>query len=351
VITLAACAGPLGGSSSDGQASAPSLRELIGQRLMVRFSGTRPSASLVRRFERGELGGVIVFPENVRSRAGMRSLVGVLTRACARGGHPPPLVAIDQEGGEVKRLPGPPDRSPRALGRIGSAAVAEREGARTGSYLRSFGINVDLAPVVDVPARDDSFIRSRSFSSSPAVVSRLGSAFARGLQGKDVAATAKHFPGLGYASANTDFASVEVRATRDQLAPGLAPFRALDRAGARLVMVGSAIYPAYDRGTLAVFSRPIVTTLLRGQIGFDGVVITDDLQARAVASRLSPARAALAAASADADLLLFARTPSAGIARDVLAALERAVRRGRLGRGQLERSYGRIAALKQDLAR
>lgn len=324
------------------------LRRLVGQKVMGRMTGTEPSAALLRRIRRGEVGGIVIFPNNVGSPSGLRSALERLRDAARAGGSAGFLVAVDQEGGPVKRLPGgPPDRSPREIAATGRESVAEDEGAATGDYLSGLGINVDLAPVMDVPTAPGSFIRARSFGSDPETVARLATAFARGLSASGVAATAKHFPGLGAATANTDTAQSTVPGSRAELRPHLEPFRTAVDAGVGLVMMSTAVYPGYDPGTPAAFSRTIVGTELRDRLGFDGVVITDDLETPAVAAQTTPAEAAVTCAAAGVDVVLFAKTESASVAG--FDRLLVAARSGRLDRGELERSYERIQRLQASL--
>src|SRR5439155_21151783 len=239
----------------------PELARLVGQTLMTGFAGKQPSAALLGRIRRGEVGGVILFRGNLPSKAAARSLVRHLQAAAAAGGNPPLLVAVDQEGGPVRRLPaGPPDDAPA---KMTSAAQAGAEGAAAGKFLSGVGINVDLAPVLDTPSSADNFLGTRAFGRDPRRNARLGSAFVRALQQQGVAATAKHFPGLGTAGANTDSKHVWITTPKAALDARLAPFAAAVKAGVDLVMMSNAGYRAYDpSGRPAVLSRLIVTGLL-----------------------------------------------------------------------------------------
>jgi beta-N-acetylhexosaminidase len=294
-------------------------RQLAGQRVVTGFAGTSAPQPLLERIQRGELGGVIVFGENIRSRPQLRSLTRSLQRA-RPDGAPPLIVAIDQEGGQVKRLSGAPTLSPPQLGARNDPALAHRQGVATAKNLRSVGVNVDLAPVLDV-ARPGSIMRrqGRSFSGSAARVKRIGGAFARGLGAGGLAPTGKHFPGLGAATKNQDFEFNRIELSLDQL-------RKIDErpypgAGLPLVMLSSAIYPALS-GKPAVFAKQVVTDELRGRVGFEGVTISDALDAPAMARFGSRRRRAQLATRAGVDLLLFSRagtgTADAASARRVL---------------------------------
>jgi beta-N-acetylhexosaminidase len=255
------------------------------------------------------------------------------------------VVTIDQEGGEVKRLPSlPPDRSPEELAEAGVEA-ARAEGKATAAALERIGVVADLAPVVDL-REPDGFIGERSFGARPAAVGGLASAFGEGLQAGGVAATAKHFPGLGQASANTDLGPSVVEADRGELQRDLLPFAAAVEAGFAMVMASNALYPAYDEEP-AWRSRRLLDRILRRRLGFEGVVISDDLGAGAVvAGGSEEGEAAVGAAAAGVDLLLFALSDG----REAHAALRRALRSGELEQRRLVASCDRITALRERFA-
>jgi beta-N-acetylhexosaminidase len=335
VALAAACVPAAGARPAD-------LTRLVGQTIMTGFAGTQPSAALLDRIRRGEVGGVILFGGNIASDAAARRLVARLQAAAAAGGNPPLLVAVDQEGGPVRRLPdGPPRDAPAD---IATPAQAAAEGAAAGSFLRSVGIDVDLAPVLDSPDAADNFLGTRAFGRDPKRNAALGTAFVTALQRYRVAATAKHFPGLGTARANTDTNHVWITTPRSDLDARLAPFAAAVRAGVDLVMVSNAGYRAYDpSGLPAVLSRPIVTGLLRGRLGFGGVVISDALEAPGPSSR---ADHDVRAIEAGVDVLLYTNESGATSAFvNVLAA----ARSGALPLATLESANARIETLKQRL--
>lgn len=278
-VTLAlSCA--IAGAAPARTAAAPSLRELVGQRLMISFAGTTPSASLLQRIRRGEVGGVILFGGNVTGPPQLRRLVDRLQQAARDGGRPPLLVATDQEGGAIRRVPwAPPTLAGAALAVLGPDAVRV-EGRRTGAALRAAGITVDLAPVADV-AGPGSFLAAeqRALGTTPAGAGAAAVAFARGLADARVAATVKHFPGIGAATRNTDRTAVTIGGGSVALARALEPFRAAVAAQVPIVMLANAGYAALD-GKPAAWS-PAVQALLRHELGFTGVTITDALDAAA----------------------------------------------------------------------
>jgi beta-N-acetylhexosaminidase len=323
----------------------PSLEQLVGQTVITGVSGTRPSAALLARVRAGEVGGVILFGANVPTISGAKSLIAELQAAAKAGGNSPLLIATDQEGGDVRRLPGPPALSEAAYGRLGSAAKVRVAGAATGTYLRAVGVNVDLAPVLDTPSSPSNFLGDRAYSEQAPLNARLGVAFVDGLQSTHVAATAKHFPGLGTATANTDLAHVYVTTPKRELDARLAPFRAAVRAGVKLVMVSNAGYRAYDpSGLPAVLSRRIVAGLLRQELGYRGVVVSDALEAPGPSSRADAPAQAL---RAGVDVLLYT---SESTSRTGYATALADARDGTLSLATLEAANARIAALKRWLA-
>jgi beta-N-acetylhexosaminidase len=323
---------------------APTDDQLAGARVITGFRGHHPPAALRRMIRAGQISGVILFDENAGSRRSVRGLTAEL-QAIPRpaGVDEPLLVTVDQEGGLVRRLPGPPKLSAREIGARG-AGFAQRLGRASGESLRDMGVNVDLAPVLDVGRAGRAIEEEgRTFARTPGAVSEIGVGFARGLAGGGVAATAKHFPGLGAARFNTDDAVQRVRLPAAKLRDvDERPFGEFSRANGAMVMLSTAIYPAISHKP-AAFSRTIATGELRDRLGFQGVSITDALgtvSARAVGG---PARTARAAAAAGADLVLFTDLRSAAKAQQALAA---GLRDGSLDRAQFEQSVARVLELR-----
>ncbi len=320
--------------------------KLLGQRIMVGMDGTSASPALLSSVRNGQVGAVILFAANIGSRSQLRSLTSSLQRAARDGGNPPLLIATDQEGGQVKRLPnGPPRRSPPEIAATGSAGVSYSEGRATGLYLNSLGINMDLAPVADVPTFSGAFIwrQGRAFAFSASAVATYATAFARGVQSAHAAATAKHFPGVGSAGVDTDNKLDVLRPTKAQLDAALTPYRALIPGGVDAVMLSTAAFPAYDSSrTPTALSRTIVQGLLRRRLGFGGVTITDALGTPTGHDEVT---AGVLAAQAGADVLLYTDS-----ATGELGALQAALRGGQLSRAEAQDSYRRIVALKQHVA-
>ena len=282
------------------------------------------------------------------SRAAGRELIAAL-QAIPRPpllSHLPLLVMTDQEGGQVKRVSGAPEASAATMGAEG-AGFARREGRATARNLRSLGVNVDLAPVLDV-ARPGGVIADteRGFGSTRAQVAATAVPFATGLQDGGVAATAKHFPGLGAASENTDFEAQRIGLSKVELREiDEAPYRAYVNAGGQLVMLSTAIYPAFGPRP-AAFNRRIVTGELRGRLDFQGVTITDSLGSTAVAEFGGQREAAVDGAAAGDDLLLFDDLPSALAGH---GALVKQLAKGGLTRAPFEVAVGRVLRLRASL--
>jgi beta-N-acetylhexosaminidase len=358
VVALAACGGNGERSAKTAASSRPPAagtkaaltpEQLAGQHVVFPFAGRTPPRGLLARVRRGEAAGVIFLGSNLGAPAQVRALTRRL-RAVTRppGLRAPLLLMVDQEGGSVQRLPGGPSRSAPQMAATGDPAIARAEGRAAAATLRAAGMNVDLAPVVDV-VRPESALQAegRGFGFGTRSAARFGAAFARGLREGGVAATAKHFPGFGGAVANTDTGAVRIAVPpRELRAVDRPPFRAAIEAGANLVMVSSAIYPALS-ATPAVLSPRVVQRELREGLGFDGVTISDDLEAPAFEALGGASGAALKATRAGVDLLLFART-YAGAAR-ASAALASAIRSGTIDREALDASLQRVLALRSQL--
>ena len=341
---LCAAVVAVGGASPAATASQPTLAELVGQKLVVSMTGTTPSASLLARARRGEIGGVLVHKFNFSSSAQLRAIARTLQQAAAAGGRPPLLIAVDQEGGSVKTIPWlPPARAP---GHVRSPADAREDGRETGAALLGLGVNTDFAPVADVPGSRASAVyrQGRTWSFDAHTTGVLATSFALGLVGGHALATMKHFPGLGLATQDTDRAVVRITAPRSRVERDLEPYRRAIAGHVPMIMLSNALYDAYDRTNAAGWSRAIATSLLRGELGYQGVTITDSLDGAAHARRIAPNGLALAAVKAGTDLILL--TGGEAASRSVYTSLLRAAQAGRLGRAGLERSYARILSLK-----
>jgi beta-N-acetylhexosaminidase len=344
-------AGSTGGSTA-AEEKGPTLAErltlsqLAGERIVVSIDGTGLTNELRHAIRAGKVAGVVLFEADFPSRAAGRELIDAvqsISRPKLLRGLPL-LVMTDQEGGQVKRVDGAPEASAATMGAEGPG-YSRRQGRATAANLKSLGVNVDLAPVLDV-GRPGGVIAEteRSFGETPAAVARTAIPFARGLEAGGVAATAKHFPGLGKATENTDFEAQRLALSKAQLrAIDEAPYAAFVAAGGKLVMLSTATYPAFSNRP-AAFTRRIATGELRGRLGFHGVTITDSLGGAAVAEFGGQREAAVDGAAAGDDLLLFDDLPSALAGHE---ALVKQLHAGALARAPFLAAAGRVLVLRR----
>jgi beta-N-acetylhexosaminidase len=313
---------------------------------------------LIRGIRAGKVAGVIFFGGNISSPSQLAGVVAELDRANASPHNPsrhyPLLLMTDQEGGLVRRLPGAPELSEKQIGEAPHpAAAAANAGQGAGRNLARIGLNVNLAPVLDVYRApgdfDDQF--GRSYSMSAHQVSNLGADFIGAQQATGVAATAKHFPGLGAASGaqNTDEQPVTLNVPRSVLhRTDEYPYQAAIRAGVRLVMVSWAVYPALDPRAPAGLSANVVRGELRQRLGFTGVTITDALEAGALRAYGTTRHRASLAAGAGMDLILCAaQQPAQG--NQARIALSEDYRQGKLNQAAFQAAVQRVLALRSGL--
>ena len=313
--------------------------QLAGQRVIGSYPGLTPPASLFTDISNGQVAGVIFFGENI---SGETQIAGVITQL-RQAQAPSPV-----------QVPGQPVLSEKQIGRSSDpAAAAAAAGAGAGANLAGVGMNVNLAPVLDVYYKPGNFIDQyqRSYSSSPAVVSECGQAFITAQQQTGVAAAAKHFPGLGSATKNqnTDSGPVTLTVSLTKLHTiDEVPYPAAVGAGVKLVMVSWAIYPALDAKLPTGLSPAVIGQELRGRNAFTGVTITDALEAGALSAFGATGQRAVAAAGAGMDLILCsARDVSQGEA--ATAALASALGSGQLDPAAFNAAVNRVTALRAGL--
>jgi beta-N-acetylhexosaminidase len=322
------------------------------------YSGLTPPANLLRWIRAGKVAGVIFFSGNISSQSQLAGVAAELGKANASPHNPlrhyPLLLMTDQEGGLVRRLPGAPALSEKQIGEAARPAAAARAAGRGAARnLAGAGLNVNLAPVLDVYRApgdfDDQF--GRSYSTDPHKVSYLGARFIKAQQATGVAATAKHFPGLGAATAsqNTDERPVTLDVPlRTLRGTDEYPYKAAIRAGARLIMVSWAVYPALDPAAPAGLSRAVVGGELRQRLGFTGVTITDALEAGALQAYGTTRHRATTAAGAGMDLILCAaQRPGQGYQARV--ALAKGYQGGTLDQAPFRAAVQRVLELRASL--
>ncbi|MFL5842080.1 MAG: glycoside hydrolase family 3 N-terminal domain-containing protein [Thermoleophilaceae bacterium] len=316
------------------------LKRQIGQLLMISFRGTTAPEYVRRALRQGRAGGVILFRANAPAPSPTRAL----TRSLQRAGSGNVLIAVDQEGGQIRILPWASPRS--SQGTQPTPTEAARQATSAAHELTAAGVNVTLAPVADVGAQG-SVMSGRAFPGGTTDVAALTAAAVRGYRRTNVAATLKHFPGLGQAGTNTDDGPVTISSPAAAIrARDLPPFTAGIKAGAPLVMASHALYSRIDADNIASQSKPILTTLLRAKLGFKGVVITDSMEAAAVLKRSSIETAALRSIAAGADILLLTGPGSfPRVSKQLLVAAKRSAR----FRARIAEAAARVIALKRSI--
>jgi beta-N-acetylhexosaminidase len=330
-----------------------SLRQRVGQLIMAGSPANEASALTMSAIRDYHVGNVILTGRSTRgvadtSTVSARLRARATTAATARTGL---FVATDQEGGQVQVLSGPGFSTiPDALTQGGLATSTLRARAATwGSELRSAGVNVNLAPVTDtVPRASAGSNRpigfyQREFGFTPDVVGSHASAFVRGMQASGVAATTKHFPGLGRVIGNTDSTAGVTDSVTTRGSAYLGPFRQAIAAGAPFVMMSSAFYSRIDARNPACFSPTVITGMLRGDLGFQGVVISDDLGNARQVARWSAGSRATQFIAAGGDVVLTADPALApAMAKAILARAESSV----VFRDQVDRAALRVLRAK-----
>lgn len=319
--------------------------ERAGQLMVVGFNGAEPDYYITRMISLRHAGGVILYSRNIKSAVQVEKLTGELQKMAAANQDLPLFIAVDQEGGEVNRFkgiiatPGPSD-----LGKTASPETVETCARETAAKLRALGVNVNLAPVVDV-AGPKSIMALRSYGSDPLLVAELGAAAIKGYKEGGVIPCAKHFPGLGRAVADPHQKPVKIAvdlATLEQT--DLVPFKQAIEENVEMIMVNHALYPALDAQNPASFSPTIQSTLLRKTFGYQGLILSDDLEMKAAASHDAIGTRAVEAVKAGADVVLVCHTPEKQ--KEVYDALLAAIKSGEIERSHLEESLKRIVWLK-----
>ncbi|MEN0058127.1 MAG: glycoside hydrolase family 3 protein [Bdellovibrio sp.] len=333
----------------DEKISKMSLEEKVGQLFIVGFPQKTITTDLESFIQRYKPGAFLLFKRNIQSAEQIRDLNTSLYRISYKHTKLPPLIAIDQEGGTVSRLPiipAPPNAL--AIGQTQSPLLAEEMGYHTGLFLREVGFNMNLAPVLDLadPA-ELSFIGVRSFGADPQRVAELGTAYSKGLLRAHVVPTAKHFPGTGSLKSDPHHAIVENKSSLESLSQNdIKPYEKYVELGSMTsLMLSHLIYPALDpQREPASFSRPIVTDLLREKLKYSGLVVTDDLQMQGSKKVLRPEAAALRALQAGADVVML--TWSFADQGRAFSYVKTAVQKGELTQDEIDQKLRRILTVK-----
>jgi beta-N-acetylhexosaminidase len=326
-----------------------SLQQLVGQLFLVGFDGLSVPAEFRKHALKYGLGGVIYFKRNVQSPAQLAELANQLQFECRGPDTPPMIVSIDHEGGKVNRLVKPFTKFPGidALGEIGSPKLGFAFGAAMAKELKAVGINLNYAPVVDVLTnRNNPVMAGRCFSSDPEVVAKLGSAVSRGIQKMGVMACAKHFPGHGDTAEDSHFQLPRTNRGLPELEKvELVPFRRVTRSRVESIMTAHVINASLDPDLPATLSSRTIERLLRGDLRYNRLVISDDMEMKAIADHYGAGEAAVKAVQAGCDLLIY--RGEAGFPVEAIEAVIRAVEKGDIPRKRLDESLARIEAAKR----
>jgi beta-N-acetylhexosaminidase len=319
-------------------------RDAVGQMFVVSMGGTEPDYYVQKMIRERNIGGVILLRHNMESEEQTRRLVGSLQELSMQTEPAIPLfVAVDYEGGVVQSAPWVSARPSAAeIGRRADPEQAWLIAEEIGRELKRGGVNTDLAPVVDTGG--GAAIGSRSYSDDPALVGRMGAAAVEGFEHSGIVSVAKHFPNHGPALEDSHVGRPRVDHDMETvLNRDLPPFLAVVEAGVPMVMVGHLIYPALDPDRPASLS-PAAMELLRGELGFEGVIVTDDLAMEGAKRAGTPAQAAVAAVAAGADLLIISSLPEEQAA--AYEAVVAAVESGEIPRERIDASVERIKHIK-----
>jgi beta-N-acetylhexosaminidase len=320
---------------------------LVGQMIVGGFAGTALPPSFARELAAKRRGGCILFTRNLPTVPDAADLCATILEASPR--DLPPFIGVDQEGGRVVRLPAPALALPamRELASFDDLDLAMNAGKAVGLELGAIGFNLDFAPVLDVNTQAlNPVIGDRAFGSDTRTVMRFGVAFVRGLQSANVLACGKHFPGHGDTQADSHHELPVVdhgRARLDQIE--LPPFRAAIGAGIAALMSAHVVYSRIDEGMPATLSRSICASLLRAELGFEGVLFTDDLEMKAITSRFAIEDAALEAVWAGCDAILVCSDEEAQTR--VHEALTRAAERDAKFRERCREAVTRVLRLRR----
>jgi beta-N-acetylhexosaminidase len=326
------------------------LHRRIGQLAVVGFEGKTLGPEVRALAREFDLGGIILFARNVESPEQVADLAVEAQRLAQ---DLPLWVGVDQEGGRVARIRRPLTEWPPmlALGRADDEALAGRFAAALAREMAAVGVSIDFAPVLDVLTNmKNPAIGDRALGDRPEVVARLGVAIVRGLQEGGVAACGKHFPGHGDTAVDSHLDLPVVEHSPERLREiDFVPFRAAIEAGVTALMTGHLLVPAFDEANPATLSRRIVSGVLRSELGFDGLVFTDDLDMKAISGRFTRERAVVSAVAAGCDVVLMCGTDSASHA-SALEALIGAVEQDLIPRAQIDDSVSRQRRAKARFA-
>lgn len=327
-----------------------SLEERVGQLFLVGFHSPNVDSQIKDLIENYHVGGVIYFTRNIKNLEQTKNLSDNLQElALNRGAQIPLFISVDQEGGEIRRIK---DLSYFPANKVLGAAVGPKKmrkiAAVTARELKGVGINFNLAPVLDVNNNPNNpVIGERSFGADPELVAQMGTAYIKGLQSEGVIAAAKHFPGHGDTAVDSHTELPVIKHNRDRLdAVELYPFQKAIEAGVEAIMAAHIYFPAVEPeiGIPASLSKAVLTDLLRGDLKFQGLIVTDDLEMGAITRNFGTAAAAVRSIKAGSDLVLISHTH--GLQKEAVKAVTAAVKNGEISKERIRKSVRKIIKLK-----
>lgn len=329
-----------------------SLEEKIGQMMMVGYEGLAPGPEITSAIQEKHIGAVILFGRNIESHEQVTASNAAMQTLAAQAEQPAKLmVAVDQEGGSTRRFTdiGPYYSEPM-IGEMGgeaAGAAAQQQASSAARDLKKLGFNTNLAPVVDVSDGWGSVMDGRSYGTDSEVVTELAGMAVRGYNNATTISCPKHFPGHGSADGDSEETLPTIDLSLEAIEQSeLPPFKKVIEAGAPMIMVAHLSVPALDAtGTPSSLSKPIVTDLLRKNLGFTGVIISDDLEMGAITGNTSVGDAAVAAVSAGNDMIIVGHTPAKQM--EAYDALLAAVKAGKIKEDDLNKSVTRIIDMKK----
>lgn len=324
-----------------------SLDDKLGQMIFAGITGTTLTQETKNLIHVQKVGGIIFYANNLQSSSQTLSLLNAIKKENSNN-LIPLFLGIDQEGGLVSRLPKEVTKLPQnsRIGEINNADLSNEIGSNLGEQLRAFGFNLNFAPVLDVNSNpNNTVIGDRSFSSDPNIVSNLGIATMKGIQSQQVIPVIKHFPGHGDTSVDSHLELPLVNnSLMDLKKIELVPFREAIDNGANVVMIAHIVLPKIDTTKPASMSKPIITDLLRKEMGFDGVVITDDMTMGAITDHFEIGQAAVESIKAGSDIIMVAHNYDYIIT--TVTAIKEAINKGELTEERINESVKRIISLK-----
>ncbi|RHW35023.1 beta-N-acetylhexosaminidase [Lysinibacillus yapensis] len=324
-----------------------SLDDKIGQMILAGVSGTTMDANAKQLIGQLHVGGIIFYKYNFETPAQVIQLVNQMKSG--NSSSLPLLLGVDQEGGRVTRLPGglvnfPPNKQ---IGQINNPDFSYEVGTLLGKELKEFGLNLNFAPVLDINSNPNNpVIGDRSFGNNAEIVSKLGIQTMRGIQSQNVITTIKHFPGHGDTSVDSHLDLPIVNKSLKELKElELIPFERAINQGADVVMIAHILLPQLDKTNPGTMSKAVMTDLLRKQLGFTGVIITDDMTMGAITEHFDIGKAAVESVKAGSDIILVGHDNNNVV--KIISSLKAAVQNGEISEQRINESIERIIQLKR----